>query len=731
MRHSRPRQAPDAYRCPVEVSNSGPATKQHNKRSDNADIRLHHLWCLMVFIELTLLILVDAFVLHRGAWHKSWLFWVNLGMYFLPVGYVLVVKFNACTKQRVHFLVCIGSMLMGCFLWVYMDQLYEQYSQLQIRRITNGLRKNNFTVDSQVSLDLKLSDFALFSSLPVFFAFEFMNALQNLMLMDGPASSTALVHLVQVAGFVTVLMCSQEAYDIWSIVAILSLHIVYAISTTFVSHSVRARNLKIQAQEKARQKADSVLNHILKNTMVEASSCLDFFESDHDKKNLQHARDILLRGMSWCKLREVMVKITSGVYKLQPRLINIGEYGHSLVRGRAFVTFAAAVPNNLKMVMDPEASSIILDNAITNAIRHGCPDRPEVQLSVEVEVEVGQDEIMLHGAVPKGRSAKVHFVVKNRANTHRKKLEPWRSDKPTQISGSELSQTVGWSTGVGLDHIATVANLCKIPASLWQDGDEVFFRATIQTTIVEAKEKMQQAQNRKANRLPDGLPQQLRILCMDDNHVARKSLKHALSSRISGCDVETFGSVLVEVEQFKRAVLKGCDIAILDQHLDFPGNHMLGSTIAAELVGSGYKGLVCMRSSNDTAEDQELYTASGAHCVFGNDMLWAEMVPALCEAYVHHASTDDASPSVDLLEAEQMGTSSSTSHLLLSPQCRAASSSPMSPLSPLSGSVPGPSCPYRSADTADMVAGHICEADAAESHTAPSSPRHPFSPECV
>ena len=317
--------------------------------------------------------------------------------------------------------------------------------------------------------------------------------------------------------------------------------------------------------------------------------------------------------------------------------------------------------------------------------------------------------------MPKRRSAKVHFVVKNCANTRQKKLPPWRPDKPTRISGSEPSQWVGWSTGVGLDHIAAVANLCKISASLWQDGDEMFFRATIQTTIVEAKEKTQQAQDREANCLPDGLPQQLRILCIDDNTIARKSLKHALSSRISGCVVETFRCMLAEVQQFKRAVLKGCDIAILDQHLDFPGNDMLGSTIVEELVGAGYKGLVCMQSSNGTAEDQELYSASGAHCVFGKDMAWAKMVPALCEVYVHHASTDDASPRKDLSGAEQMATSSSA-YLPGSPDFLAARSSLMSLLSPPmgSGSVPVPSFPNATSSlSTDAV--HMSGADATES----------------
>ena len=239
MRHSRPTQAPDAHGCPVEVPSSGPApTQKRSKQSDEADIRLHRVWCFVAIVELTLGILVDAFVLHPGAWHESWLFWVNLGMYVFPVGSVVVIKFNARAKQMVQAIMCIGTMLMGCFLFVYMDQAYGQYSQLQIQRIASGLRKYNFYVDSQVLLDVKPSDFVLFPSVVVLWTFLFLNAIQMSLFTSkgGPSSCVALVHLVHVAGIVTVLMCSQEAYDMWSIVVCLSMQIVYAIASTHENH---------------------------------------------------------------------------------------------------------------------------------------------------------------------------------------------------------------------------------------------------------------------------------------------------------------------------------------------------------------------------------------------------------------------------------------------------------------------------------------------------------------
>ena len=89
-------------------------------------------------------------------------------------------------------------------------------------------------MDSQALSDVKPSDFVLLPSLVVFIAFMFLNGVQNMLFVfkGGPLSYVALTHLVQLAGVVTVVLRSQEAYDTGSIVVCLSMHTVYAGSAT-------------------------------------------------------------------------------------------------------------------------------------------------------------------------------------------------------------------------------------------------------------------------------------------------------------------------------------------------------------------------------------------------------------------------------------------------------------------------------------------------------------------
>eukprot|EP00667_Euglena_gracilis_P017649 EG_transcript_18648 len=68
--------------------------------------------------------------------------------------------------------------------------------------------------------------------------------------------------------------------------------------------------------KRASEKADSVLNHILKNAMADAWGCIYLFESQAgaDPGQLQQARRCLQRGMNWCRRREAILRMTAGSY---------------------------------------------------------------------------------------------------------------------------------------------------------------------------------------------------------------------------------------------------------------------------------------------------------------------------------------------------------------------------------------------------------------------------------
>ena len=91
----------------------------------------------------------------------------------------------------------------------------------------------------------------------------------------------------------------------------------------------------------------------------------------------------------------------------------------------------------------------------------------------------------------------------------------------------------------------------------------------------------------------------------------------------------------VEAEQFVEQTLADGDIAVLDQNLDYGGDcNILGTDLVEDLMAKGFRGLVCIRSANISAQDKMKYFAAGAHIVCGKDMAMAQVVDDLKVAYV-------------------------------------------------------------------------------------------------
>ena len=226
-----------------------------------------------------------------------------------------------------------------------------------------------------------------------------------------------------------------------------------------------ALNLKNQ---KDGQKADSVLNHILKNTMADAIGCIELFcqqnrGADRDER-LKKASDILFRGMWWCKLREAMLSLVNGSYETTLTAMALQTFAQDFVRGRKVDLVCAEATVEL----DPTVCSIVLDNAITNAIRHGCPCDPNVRLKVEVtdtRADFCSSTSRLGDssqALPENVPVDVRFTVINKANPNRKPLPfEWSSEgnSPRLKAASRLTL----SDGLGLQHIRTVAKAGGMP----------------------------------------------------------------------------------------------------------------------------------------------------------------------------------------------------------------------------------------------------------------------------
>ena len=89
-----------------------------------------------------------------------------------------------------------------------------------------------------------------------------------------------------------------------------------------------------------------------------------------------------------------------------------------------------------------------------------------------------------------------------------------------------------------------VSNLCNIDARLWQEGDRVFFVARRRVQLVDAAARDPQ---RRPQMDLAALPSDLRIFCLDDSAIARRTLAHAFQQHIPNSVVRTFGQSPSEV----------------------------------------------------------------------------------------------------------------------------------------------------------------------------------------
>ena len=267
------------------------------------------------------------------------------------------------------------------------------------------------------------------------------------------------------------------------------------------------------------QTADSVLNHMLKNTMADASGCIDLYcharPHGEDVDLLSKASDGLFRGMWWCKLREAMLRMVAGQYESQPEVVNLHQSAVDFVRGRD-VEFEC--PLHVVM-LDPMACNGILDHAVTNATRHGCRTNPEVKLTTRVsEQSHNADAATIDCPIESEMPVEVRITVTNRADSTRPAVQRWSTQQPNELQQAKSPNSPVLSDGLGLSHIWMVAHRADMVAELWQNEHMVHFELFFQTEALPLDTLL----------LPQragivSLTPRWEVLGLDDSGIARKS----------------------------------------------------------------------------------------------------------------------------------------------------------------------------------------------------------------
>ena len=376
------------------------------------------------------------------------------------------------------YLLGIGSVLMTCQVAWHWHALVAQFQRdlLLHHPTTPPFHIVDASPASSVLQRVFGSSAFDFLDTATFLIVTLQNCLQSSFVSPLGVKTTATVSGVQSVILILWPLTSPGMHGAWVCRVVVSVvWTAYLVYSSHVAESMRKRESQLRDDLRAAvqalrdgQRADSMLNHILKNNMADATGCIELFRREHPGAGgkLSTACDILFRGISWCKLREAMLSIVAGRYEAKRCAVKIQQFARDFVRGRDMALECPSVVVDL----DATACNIILDNAATNAKRHGCPEDPQVKLRIDLPpTSPSASPSFWSNADHSAEPTQVRFLVTNAANAARPALDKrWSSAEPqAPLPGDGTRPAL--SDGLGLRDIRTVANACGMEAALWQD----------------------------------------------------------------------------------------------------------------------------------------------------------------------------------------------------------------------------------------------------------------------
>ena len=371
--------------------------------------------------------------------------------------------------------------------------------------------------------------------------------------------------------------------------------------------------------------ADRLLNHHLKNVMIDALTLIESFlqhPSGPQRVLLTQAQGHLRRGTEWCGHRLLLLQIVAAEYVPRPRAVNLRRLVDKLVLGSGVGVGPVC---DHSVLLDAALCGLVLEGALRNARRHGHPAAPDVRLLSALEAP---DHAL-------DQRQRLVFRVTNRADPAKPRVPDGRLSTGRAASEARTDVLRDGSDGLGLRHVLMAADLMGMTVSLTQDDETVTFEAVVDAVVVGGK--WDKADDSDTQEVPSGLT----ICCIDDSAVARRLVSTRCSSHFPDSAVETFGEAPEDVRAFVDAALARADIVILDQHLEYEAVTVTGTSLVDELLSQNFQGLVCMRSANNTEADVALYLHHGAHCAIDKETPCKEMLAQITAAYCRHSERMD------------------------------------------------------------------------------------------
>eukprot|EP00667_Euglena_gracilis_P008154 EG_transcript_8240 len=325
--------------------------------------------------------------------------------------------------------------------------------------------------------------------------------------------------------------------------------------TNFLNEMLLTREMQ------AAQMADSMLNHTLKNLLADVAATIEvYLAGEALSSTLEDSVTCLRRGMMACKERQVYLKLVSGEYVPVTQAVSLKELGAQLSAGRAIQVEAV----DLSVYLDCTICNLILENALSNAFRHGDPQDPRVKVIIEsLNLDAEGDT--------RPEYQRIRFIVENAADPARPPLTPEDAERLFQGKAHCVSnvRVPTLSDRVGIVHCVMAAQLGGLSLSLTQEGDVVRFSATLDAMTVTQLHSPRGTAAWSGSSSAEQFPPGLRFCCLDDSKAALRLLDFHLRQWCAPSAVHLFGSNEEEVRGFVAFALEHADVVILDQHLQF------------------------------------------------------------------------------------------------------------------------------------------------------------------
>eukprot|EP00667_Euglena_gracilis_P004295 EG_transcript_4314 len=397
----------------------------------------------------------------------------------------------------------------------------------------------------------------------------------------------------------------------------------------------------LQWELHASQMADGVLNHSLKNTLADVAGNIEMFLAGAMQSQvLEDCIVSLRRGVRSCKERQGYLQLVAGQYHPVLNALNLQDFGRQLLAGRN----ATGQFLDCTIYADHMLLTLIFDNALSNAAKHGNPQHADVSFVIEeIPADICTD-------LEAGKR-RISFQVTNIAHPGNPELTP-EFVRQLFAGGTEqhcrrLVSTL--SDGIGLTHCVMAARLAGVALSLSQEDHIVTFTGILDAEVQAPPALRLHPPDSVAPDAAVAFPAGLRFTVLDDSLPAQRLLRFHIERLCAPASVVCLGASAADIELFMTSAL-AADVVIVDQHLDWNRESYLGTNLVRELRTLQYGGFICVRSADDGPEDQALFLRSGANCSVGKDLLGPVMVRQLqadYAAFLARRGSDGPSTSAD------------------------------------------------------------------------------------